>query len=128
MGEVKREGFLDHQCGIARAQADRGRNAFRIARTPDGIGVPRNARDAPGARLFDQLQQRPAALTVRRFLIVRSWRRRILRQHRIAQGLQFRVRNPIEFHPKLEDGHGDQLSGLPVGAVDENRPALLECR
>ena len=32
----------------------------------------------------------------------------------------------MQFHPELENGHGHQLSSLPVGAVNQSRPALLE--
>ena len=32
----------------------------------------------------------------------------------------------MEFHPKLENCHGQQLCSLAVAAVDQNRPAPLE--
>jgi hypothetical protein len=105
----------------------RGRHAVA---TLYGSGRPE--RNTPGARanrLFDQFEQRAAALAVRRFRIVRSSRRLVLRRHhRIAQRLQFRVRDSIEFHPQLKDSHGHQLGGFPIGAVDENCPALLKRR
>jgi hypothetical protein len=111
-------GFSDQQCGIARSQT--------------GAAVATEGNRASGtekpALLFDQFQQRAATRPMRRFRILRPFRGRIVRHHRIAQSLQFLVCNPIELHPKLENRHRHQLGSLPVGAVDETRPALLECR
>jgi hypothetical protein len=49
-----------------------------------------------------------------------------LRHHGIAQGLQFLIGDLMEPHPKLENGHGDQLSRIPVGAAGKPRPALFQ--
>jgi hypothetical protein len=104
-------GFLDQQSGI-------------------GGGPGGNRRCAAGSRpalLPDQLQQRRLARTLRRSRFLRALRRRVVvRQYRITQRLQFRIADAIDFHPKPENGHGQQLRALPVTAVDENRPALLE--
>ena len=40
-------------------------------------------------------------------------------QHGIAEGLQLRVVNLIELDPKLENGHRQQLSRIPVTAGDK---------
>ena len=77
--------------------------------------------------LFDQFQQGTAALVLR-FRIFRSFGGPVIRHHRIAQGLQFRVGDLIELHPKLENCHRQQLHRLPICGFGENRAALLECR
>ena len=99
-----------HRKGVSRSQ-------------PSRIGYPELVKTA---LLFDQFQQGAAVLAVRRFRILRSFRRRVSRQHRITQRLQFRLRNSIKFHPEREDRHGQQLGGIPVGAGDESRPAPFQ--
>jgi hypothetical protein len=78
--------------------------------------------------LFDQLQRRAPPLVLRRFRIFRCIRGIVIRHHRIAQRPQILIRDLIEFHPKLKNCHRQQLRRLPVSAVGENRPALLEGR
>jgi hypothetical protein len=80
----------------------------------------RQSRAREAARLFDQLQQDRGtpALTFMRIRIVRPFGRLHIPQHRIAQSLQFRVFNSIEFDPKLENRDGHQLRGVPVAAED----------
>lgn len=99
------------------------RDAIRAgqARGTEYSGQTREA-----APLFDQLQQGTAARALRQFRIGQSLRRRIIPEHRITQRLQFGVRDAIEFHPKLENGHGHQLSGLPGAAADKDCAAILE--
>lgn len=105
-------GFPDQQCGIALSRA-----GAAVATGKEGVSGTRKP-----LVLFDHFQQWAAALGLRPFL----WR--LIRQHRIAQSLQFRVCNSIELHPKLENRNRHQLGGVPMGAVDETRPALLERR
>src|ERR1700687_2584569 len=111
---------------------DRGGFSRSTMRHPDGpSGRTRsnaNRSEAAGwmRMLFDQPQQGTSALALRRFRLLRSFRRRLIRQHRIAQGLPLRVRNSIEFPPKLENCHGHKLSSLALAALDENSPAFLE--
>jgi hypothetical protein len=104
-------------------------------RRDDGSGRNRRAADTARRRdalLFDQLQRDGGAaalalvLTLGRFRIARLFRRRCIPQHRIAQRLQFRVCNVIEFDPKLKDGHGYQLRSFPMTAGDESPLALLK--
>jgi len=76
--------------------------------------------------LFHQLQQRTPALGLWRSGLLPSFRRRLIRQHRVAQSLQFRVGNPVEFHPKVENCHRDQQCSLAVAAVEKGSPAAFE--
>jgi hypothetical protein len=66
------EGFLDHQCGIAAADAV----------PPRAIGNEKGCRRT--VRLFDQLQQRAAERALRRFRRLRTSHRRLVRRHGIA--------------------------------------------
>jgi len=92
----------------------------------DRAGRPRKlrriawSRAREAARLFDQLQQDRGepALTFMRSLMTRPFGRFHIPQHRVAQSLQFRVFNSIEFDPKLENGDGHQLRSVPVAAED----------
>ncbi|MGB6954548.1 MAG: hypothetical protein WBE54_04805, partial [Bradyrhizobium sp.] len=47
-------------------------------------------------------------------------------QHRIAQRLQFRILDPVEFDPKLEDRDRNQLCRVAIAVHDEGRVALFE--
>src|SRR6184192_3654192 len=67
--------FLDQQCGIAPAQAGSAAATLRIVEAAGWIGL---------GLLFHQLQQGTPALGLRRFRLLRSFRRRLVRQHRIA--------------------------------------------
>jgi len=67
--------FLDQQCGIAPAQAGSAAATLRIGEAAGWIGL---------GLLFHQPQQGTPALGLRRFHLLRSFRRRLIRQHRIA--------------------------------------------
>jgi hypothetical protein len=76
--------------------------------------------------LFDQFQRgMPRSVLRRRTL--RSLQG-LIRHHRIAQGLQFGIRDPVELHPKLQDGDRDQMGRFPAGAGKQIGAALLEGR
>ena len=109
--------FSDQDCGIAAPE-----RAVAVA-----TGRNRRRRSRKIASLLDEFQQW-TTLAMRRFRILRPFRRRIIPLHRIAQSLQFRFGNPIELHSKLENCYGHQMGGVRMGAVDETRPALLERR
>ena len=47
-------------------------------------------------------------------------------QHRIAQNLQFRILDFIEFDPKFEDRNSHQLRRIPVAALHEGHLAFLK--
>jgi hypothetical protein len=76
--------------------------------------------------LFDNFQERAAALAVRRFRIQRLSRRTVIRHYCIAQSPQFRIRNSVELHPEFQNRHRHQLGRVPVGAIDQTRAALIE--
>jgi len=61
-----------------------------------------------------------------RFLKMRLFGGFRLAQHGIAQGLQLRVVNLIELDPKLENGHRQQLSRVPVTADDKGSLAFFK--
>jgi hypothetical protein len=104
--------FPDQQCGIREATAGVGSAIRRIW--------------AIALRL-DQPQHRPPARAIRsRFLRVVG--RRIVRQQHVTHGLQFPIRNPVDFHAKVENGHGYQLCSVTAAAVGQNKPALLKGR
>src|SRR5207237_8151291 len=67
--------FLDQQCGIAPAQAGSAAATRRIVEAAGWIGL---------GLLFHQLQQGTPALGLRRFRLLRSFRRRLVRQHCIT--------------------------------------------
>ena len=46
--------------------------------------------------------------------------------HGIAQGLQLRIVDLIELDPKLENGHRQQVSRIPVTADDKRCPAFFK--
>jgi hypothetical protein len=66
--------FLDQQYGIAPARAGSAAATLRIGEAAGWIGL---------GLLFHQLQQGTPALGLRRFRLLRSFRR-LIRQHRIA--------------------------------------------
>jgi len=65
--------FLDQQCGIAPARAGSAAATLSIGEAAGWIEL-----------LFHQPQQGTPALGLRRFHLLRSFRRRLIRQHRIA--------------------------------------------
>src|SRR6266446_10897967 len=65
--------FLDQQCGIAPARAGSAAATPWIGEAAGWIGL-----------LFHQLQQGTPALGLLRFRLLRSFRRGLIRQHRIA--------------------------------------------
>lgn len=103
---------------------------FRSTMRHCGIGYRNRATESAAGRgfLLDQFQQGTAALALRRSGVVRSFRRHIIRQHCIAQRLQFRISNSMELHSKLENSHRHQFGGFPAGAGQETSPALLKLR
>jgi hypothetical protein len=92
------------------------------------FGEPPIGALAKPAPLFDQLQQDRAtpALTFTRFGIRGPFGGLHIPQHRIAQRLQFRVLDSIEFDSKLENGHRHQLRGVAVAAEDKAGLTLLK--
>jgi hypothetical protein len=90
----------------------------------------RIAADAPreAALLFYQLQRdwRTPVRTFLRFRMMQPFGCLYPLQHRIAQSLQFRIFDSIEFDPKLEDGNRHQLRGVLVAVEDKGSLAFLE--
>jgi hypothetical protein len=61
-----------------------------------------------------------------RFLQARLFGGLRFAQHGIAQGLQLGIVNLIELDPKLENGHRQQLSRIPVTADDKGCLAFFK--
>jgi hypothetical protein len=111
----------NQQCGIDEATAG-------VFGDQADLGIGPTAKGACGIALrLDQPQHRPPARAIRsRFLRVIG--RRIVRQQHVTHGLQFPIRNPVDFHAKVENGHGYQLCSVTAAAVGQNKPALLKGR
>jgi hypothetical protein len=82
--------------------------------------------DAVPALLLDHPQKRARTLGRLWLDLAHAIQTTAIRQHLVAQGLQFAIADPVELHPEIEDGKRNQLGAFAVAGSDKCHAALIK--